>query len=102
MTFTQHVEDCADEGHGPCTVIWCDTDIDLLDDDGRVAHSAGTMLWSSHWDAQVHPSHRVNPDHPALDHRSGEAVPVARDEPCQQCLPLMTGAPAAGMGGTHR
>lgn len=87
MTFTQHVEACADPAHGPCTVIWCDTDEDLLHEDGTLAHPTGTVLWHSHMHSDVHVGHRVNRDHPALDHRDGEPAPVAWSEPCEACLP---------------
>lgn len=88
MTFTQHVETCTDPAHGPCTVIWCDTDEDLLDPDtGALAHPAGTVLWHSHMHSGVHPEHRINPGHPALDHRGDTCAPLTHSEPCDACRP---------------
>jgi hypothetical protein len=94
MTFTQHIEDCADEAcpHGaPCARIRCTADADIPDPDtGGVAHPAGTVVWSSHWHADVHPEHRINPAHPALDHRGqGAPVPVTAAAACADCAPKM-------------
>lgn len=92
MTFTQHVEDCTDN-HADCTVIWCDTDTPILHHEtGETLHEAGAILWHSHMAADVHAEHRINPDHPALDHRGdGQPTPVTWTEPCNACRPLMTG-----------
>jgi hypothetical protein len=94
MSFTQHVETCADEAcpHGdPCTRISCTADVDILDPEtGAVAHPARTEVWHSHWHADVHAEHRINPDHPALDHRGdGAPVPVTAAAACADCVPKM-------------
>ena len=42
-----------------------------------VIHEVGAVLWRSHMDAAIHLEHRLNPDHPAEDHRDGSAKPVS-------------------------
>jgi hypothetical protein len=92
MTFTQHVGHCPDESHGPCTVIWCDTDADLLHEDGTPAHPTGTVLWHSHMHADVHAEHRINPGHPAVDHRDdSDPAAIAPSPPCAACAPHFPG-----------
>jgi hypothetical protein len=63
MTFTQQVHDCAD--HPDCTNILC------VDDD------TGLVVWESHDHNEVPAENRINPDHPAEDHRGpGDPVPI--------------------------
>jgi len=87
VTFTQQVHDCGDhtvtdpagrEVTYACTVIRCYADTDVVDPDtGRVIHPAGTLVWESHDDATIDPAGRVNPDHPAEDHRgAGDPTPI--------------------------
>lgn len=85
MTFTQHVEQCT--AHRACTVIRCETDTDLRGPDGDTTHPAGTVVWHSHMHHDVHPEHRINRDHPAIDHRGRRPAPISYTEPCAACLP---------------
>lgn len=83
MAFTQHIDDC--QAHDACTEIRCQTDTDILDATGTVMHKAGTVVWHSHMHSDVHPEHRVNRDHPAVDLRTGSSVTWSA--PCAHCAP---------------
>jgi len=63
MTYTQQVHDCPE--HDTCTVIVC------VDDD------SGEVVWESHDQADTPAEERINPDHPAEDHRGdGDPTPI--------------------------
>lgn len=93
MAFTQRIQPggdgrCSDLGHDPagCAVIDCVTDQDVADPEtGVVAHPAGTVVWHSHLSRDLDPAHRLNPDHPAEDHRGGDPAPVQATAWCEDC-----------------
>lgn len=104
MAFVQRIQPAGDDRcqdmHGEdgsgCTVIDCvTTEAVLHHETGDVIHEAGTVVWHSHLDAAIHPEHRLNPDHPAEDHRGSEAVPVTWTPVCDECAAHPA---AAGMG----
>jgi hypothetical protein len=89
-------ERCAGAQHDPagCTVIDCVTTEPVTNHDtGEVIHPAGAVVWHSHMDARIHPEHRLNPDHPAEDHRGPVPAPVTVTPWCVACLPLRGPAP---------
>ena len=93
MAFVQRIQPSGDGRcvnlHGACCVIDCVTTEPVLHHQtGAVIHEAGTVVWHSHMDAAVHPEHRLNPDHPAEDHRGGTPVPVAVTPWCDACAAL--------------
>ena len=98
MAFIQRIQPPGDprcrlggHDHDPdgCTVIDCITTEAVTNHEtGAVIHEAGTVVWHSHMDAAVHPEHRLNPDHPAEDHRGGTPVPVAVTPWCDACAAL--------------
>jgi hypothetical protein len=95
MAFTQRIQPAGDprcgdmHGGGDCCVIDCVTTGPVIHHEtGDVIHAAGAVVWHSHMDAAIHPEHRLNPDCPAEDHRSGEQVPVAVTPWCETCKPL--------------
>ena len=90
MAFIQRIQpdDACGETHGDCTVIDCVTTEPVTRDDGTVIHEAGAIVWHSHMDAAIHPEHRLNPDHPAEDHRDGEPKPAQVTPWCKDCEPL--------------
>jgi hypothetical protein len=89
MAFIQRIQPAGDERcgdtHGGCNVIDCITTEPVRSEDGTVIHEAGTVVWQSHMDAAIHPEHRLNPDHPAEDHRGDRPVPVTATELCGDC-----------------
>lgn len=90
MAFIQRIRQSGDErcgdGHGDCAVIDCITTEPVAHHEtGDVIHDAGAVVWHSHMDAMIHPEHRLNPDHPAEDHRSGELVPITATDWCEDC-----------------
>jgi hypothetical protein len=89
MAFAQHVTACTDEHPwGDCVAITCVTDGPLTHHEtGAVIHEAGATVWVSHFHASVHPEHRLNPDVPAEDHRSGTPTPITVTPWCEECLP---------------
>jgi hypothetical protein len=95
MAFIQRIRpagSCGAEYHGNCCVIDCvPTEPVTHHESGEVIHEAGAVVWHSHLDAAIHPEHRLNPDHPAEDHRSGEPGPVTVTPWCDDCK----GHPAA-------
>lgn len=71
MGFVQEVLDCED--HESCIAI-----VGLLDD---------SEVWVSHWDAAVHPEHRLNIDAPdATDRRGGGTKKMRWALACDDCL----------------
>lgn len=90
MTFIQRIQPPGDgrcDGHGDCTVIDCITTEPVTHHEtGAVIHEPGTVVWHSHMDAAIHPEHRLNPDHPAEDHRGATPVPVQVAPWCADCL----------------
>ena len=88
MAFIQRIQPpgaCAD-GHEDCCVIDCVTTEPVTHHEtGEVIHEAGAVVWHSHMDAAIHPGHRLNPDHPAEDHRGAEPVPVTVTPLCDNC-----------------
>ena len=91
MAFIQCILPAGDsrcEGHDPgaCCVIDCvATEPVLHHETGEVIHKAGAVVWHSHMHAVIHPEHRLNPDHPAEDHRKGKPVPVSVTPYCDAC-----------------
>jgi hypothetical protein len=91
MTFIQRIQVPGDrrcEGHDPkdCCVIDCVTTEPVTHHEtGTVLHEAGAVVWHSHMDASIHPEHRLNPDHPAEDHRRTSPVPVTVTPWCKKC-----------------
>lgn len=89
MTFLQRIQPAGDgrcePGHGDCAVIDCVTTEPVTDEAGEVIHEAGAVVWHSHMDAAIHPEHRLNPDHPAEDHRSGSPAAVSVTPWCGDC-----------------
>ena len=83
---------CTDGLHPDCLVIDCVTTEPVLDhEDSSVIHPAGTVVWWSHMTAAIHPEHRLNPDHPAEDHRGPEPGPVTVTPWCDSCELLRPG-----------
>lgn len=91
MTFIQRIQPagdgrCGDHEPDGCAVIDCITTEPVTDHEtGAVIHEAGTVVWHSHMDAGIHPEHRLNPSHPAEDHRGAEPVPAAVTPWCGDC-----------------
>ncbi len=88
MTFIQRIiaGGCGYPEHGTCQVIDCITTEPVIHHEtGEVIHEAGAVVWHSHMDAAIHPGHRLNPDHPAEDHRGAEPVPVTVTPLCDNC-----------------
>lgn len=91
MAFIQRIrrsgdDRCEDHDADGCCVIDCVTTEPVTHHEtGEVIHEAGAVVWHSHLDAAIHPEHRLNPDHPAEDHRSGEPVPVTVAAWCEPC-----------------
>lgn len=89
MAFTQRIQPAGDTrctGHGDCIVIDCITTEDVTHHEtGQVIHQAGAVVWHSHMTAGIHPEHRLNPDHPAVDYRGDQPAPVSATEPCEDC-----------------
>lgn len=90
MTFTQRILPPGDArcepGHGDCAVIDCVTDEPVIHHEtGAVIHLAGAVVWHSHMDAAVHPEHRLNPDHPAEDHRGTKPGSAQVTPWCEDC-----------------
>jgi hypothetical protein len=88
MAFIQRIQApgaCPDR-HADCCLIDCVTTEPVIrHNTGGVVHPAGSVVWRSHMDAAIHPEHRLNPDHPAEDHR-GAAPSVATVTPwCDAC-----------------
>jgi hypothetical protein len=91
MAFTQRIQPPGDPrctGHDPagCAVIDCITTSAVTSHEtGQIIHEARTVVWHSHMDAAIHPEHRLNPDHPAEDHRVTPPVPVTVTPWCGEC-----------------
>jgi hypothetical protein len=87
MTFIQRIQPggACGHAHGNCCVIDCITTEPILREDGSVIHEGGATVWWSHMDSGICPEHRLNPDHPAEDHRNGTPLPVTATEPCEDC-----------------
>ena len=89
MAFIQRIQSPGDErcaDHGECCVIDCITTEPVTHHEtGAVIHEAGAVVWHSHMDAAIHPEHRLNPDHPAEDHRGAAPAPVAVTPWCEPC-----------------
>jgi hypothetical protein len=90
MTFIQRIQPAGDArcaGHDPaaCVVIDCVTTEPVTGEDGGGIHEAGAVVWHSHMTAAVHPEHRLNPDHPAEDHRGPEVVQASVTPWCGEC-----------------
>ncbi len=90
--FIQRIQPECPDGHQGCLVIDCVTTGPVTNQaTGDVIHEAGAVVWHSHMTSQVHPEHRLNPDHPAEDHRSGTPAPVAVTPWCADCEPFRAG-----------
>jgi hypothetical protein len=91
MTFIQRIqpggdERCADHDPAGCQVIDCITTGPVIHHEtGAVIHEAGAVVWHSHMHSVIHPEHRLNPSHPAEDHRGAEPVPVMVTPLCDNC-----------------
>ena len=92
MAFIQRIQPPGDDRcgktgcSGDCAVIDCITTGPVAHHEtGKVIHEAGSVVWHSHMDAAIHPEHRLNPDHPAEDHRGAEPIPVAVTPWCEDC-----------------
>ena len=91
MAFIQRIQPPGDarcNGHDAvgCAVIDCVTTGPVTDHEtGAVIHPAGAVVWHSHLDAAIHPGHRLNPSHPAQDHRGETPVPVTVTPWCDDC-----------------
>lgn len=93
MAFTQRIQPGGDDrctglGHDPagCVIIDCITTGNVAHHEtGDVIHPAGAVVWHSHMPGGVHAEHRLNPDHPAEDHRGDAPVPVTRTPWCEDC-----------------
>ena len=89
MAFLQRIlpGDACQDGHDNCQVIDCITTESVLSHiDGSVQHDAQAVVWHSHMDADVHPEHRLNPCHPAEDHREGTPAQSGTTPWCDTCL----------------
>ena len=90
MPFIQRIQPPGDQRcediHGDCAVIDCITTERVTHHQtGDVIHETGAVVWHSHMDAAIHPEHRLNPDHPAEDHRGDKPVPVTATDLCAEC-----------------
>ena len=88
MTFIQRIiaDGCDYPEHGDCQVIDCVTTEPVTHHEtGAVIHEARAVVWHSHMDAAIHPEHRLNPDHPAEDHRGSKPVPSGVTPLCDDC-----------------
>jgi hypothetical protein len=89
MAFIQRIQSPGDrrcgDTHGECAVIDCITTEAVRREDGTVIHEAGVVVWHSHMNAAIHPEHRLNPDHPAEDHRGSRPVQVTATAVCGDC-----------------
>jgi hypothetical protein len=91
MTFLQRIRAAGDsrcEGHADCTVIDCVTTEAVADEEGDVIHEAGAVVWHSHMSAAIHAEHRLNPDHPAEDHRTATPSSAYVTPWCGDCEEL--------------
>ncbi len=87
MTFTQRIQPNCDEHGDECIVIDCITSEPVRHhESGAVIHDAGTVVWRSCMNSAIHPEHRLNPDHPAEDHRGSTPAFASASEPCNSCL----------------
>lgn len=88
MAFVQRIQPpgaCGD-GHAGCTVIDCVTTEPVTHHEtGEVVHEAGAVVWHSHMTAAIHPEHRLNPSHPAEDHRGPSPLPATATPWCGDC-----------------
>lgn len=88
MAFIQRIQPggACQDGHRNCAVIDCVTTEPVTHHEtGAVIHQAGAIVWHSHMDAAICAEHRLNPDHPAEDHRAAEPVPVTATPWCSAC-----------------
>jgi len=88
MAFIQRIQPggpCR-HGHDNCQVIDCITTEPVINPvTGDVLHHAGAVVWHSHMTTEIHPEHRLNPCHPAEDHRGRRPVPAAATPWCEDC-----------------
>jgi hypothetical protein len=88
VAFIQRIQaaGACQDGHGDCCVIDCITTVPVAHHEtGEVIHEAGAVIWRSHMNAAIHPEHRLNPDHPAEDHRGARPAPSAVTSWCEPC-----------------
>jgi len=89
MTFTQRIlstNSCLD-GHDDCQIIDCIANDPVVDPDtGAILREAGAVVWVSHLHEEIHPEHRLNPCHPAEDHRGSDSILVGATPWCEECL----------------
>ena len=88
MAFIQRIQPASacQEGHGDCCVIDCVTTEPVTHHEtGNVIHEADAVVWHSHMHSAIHPEHRLNPDHPAEDHRGPSSVTAAVTPWCDDC-----------------
>jgi hypothetical protein len=88
MAFVQRIQPAGacQDGHPDCAVIDCVTTEPVTSPEtGAVIHQAGAVVWTSHMNAELHAEHRLNPSHPAEDHRGGSPVPVSVTPWCDGC-----------------
>lgn len=91
MAFVQRIQPqddsrCEDHDGGICTVIDCVTTEPVLNHEtSQVIHEPGAVVWHSHLHSGIDPLHRLNPLHPAEDHRDGQPRPVTVTEWCEEC-----------------
>jgi hypothetical protein len=99
MTFIERIRPPGDYrcgGHHPaaCCVIDCVTTEPVTHNEtGAVIHEAGAVVWHSRMDAAIDPLHRLNPDHPAQDHRGPSPVTVTVTPWCGECEARRDGTP---------